>query len=410
MWVILAQGLTAIGALASIKVATTVLGPENYGRFAAAVAVAAIIQICLFGSISQAAARFLFLAINAGNWTSYVRSLVRLVSGASAIIVLLCGLSYLLPFDIGSTTPVWLLMLFPIVAGCQQVLTTALNAGRLRKAVALAQGVETIVRPMMMLGASFAFGAEISAVLAAYIASSLLVLAVLWAVFVRFRKEILEGKPATPSVVGADLFGQMIAYVLPFVVFGVVGAVGSHGERFLLAAWLPWEQVGVYALLSQLALAPTVLLMNLVNQFYLPVVFQHDPHGKKVLAGTARGYFIVSAVGTAVLATAIVVAGPDLVRLASTRAFLGYEYLLVPLVISAALFGMAQQLWLPGLRALRTVIYIVPKTVHTVSLLTAAVLLVPAFGLTGMAIASLIAASLYALSVIVANRLVENAA
>jgi O-antigen/teichoic acid export membrane protein len=166
---------------------------------------------------------------------------------------------------------------------------------------------------------------------------------------------------------------------------------------------MPWEQVGVYALMSQLATTPTILLTSLINQFYLPVIFHQDPKGEGEFGPSFRRYLLVSAMGTAILAVSVLIAGPYLVRLVSTRDFLGHEHLLALLVVSAALFGMGQQLVLPGLRARRSFIYILPKVIHSAALLVAALLLVPAWGLGGMATASVIAATFYAASVLVAN-------
>jgi hypothetical protein len=98
------------------------------------------------------------------------------------------------------------------------------------------------------------------------------------------------------------------------------------------------------------------------------------------------------------------VGGPYLIPLISTKAFLGHEHLLALLVVSAGFFGMGQQLVLPGLRALRSYIYIGPKLIHSASVLLGAMLLVPGYGLDGMAIASVFAAALYGIAISVANK------
>ncbi len=108
--------------------------------------------------------------------------------------------------------------------------------------------------------------------------------------------------------------------------------------------------------------------------------------------------------GIVVLAFAVLVVGPYLIPLISTKAFLGHEHLLALLVVSAGFFGMGQQLVLPGLRALRSYIYIGPKIIHSAALLIGAILLVPGSGLDGMAIASVLAAALYAIAISLANK------
>lgn len=407
-WVVVAQGLNVVGALVSVKVATTLLGPADYGRLATALAVAGLLQLCLYGAISQTATRFLFLANIRGSLDLYFRALGILGGFAVAIVVAVWGLSYVLGLSDLLLVSNWMIFLFLVASGTQQVLVAILNAGRARKAVALVQALDAFGRPLIILLASLWIKPSPTIVLGAYTISSALVVLVLLVALLNLRERLSCSEPETPdsaeeAASETSLTRQMVAYSLPFVIFGVVGSLGSHGERLLLTAWMPWEQVGVYALMSQLATTPTILLTSLINQFYLPVIFHQDPKGEGEFGPSFKRYLLVSALGTAILAVLVLIAGPYLVRLVSTRDFLGHEHLLALLVVSAALFGMGQQLVLPGLRARRSFIYILPKIIHSAALLVAAVLLVPALGLAGMATASVFAATLYAASVLVAN-------
>jgi O-antigen/teichoic acid export membrane protein len=78
--------------------------------------------------------------------------------------------------------------------------------------------------------------------------------------------------------------------------------------------------------------------------------------------------------------------------------------LLWPLVLGAALFAVGQAMVLSGLAAVRPGIYIIPKAVQAAALVACAWLLVPRFGLPGMAWATVAAAALYILSVHLTNR------
>lgn len=406
-WVLVAQAFGVVASLASIKVATNYLGPADYGRFAAALAVAGIIQLCLHGAISQTAARFLFLAQAKNSLNEYFRTLAVLMGVAIVVVLMIWGLAHVLGLSTGLAVSNQLLFLYVTACGSQLVLVALLNAGRARKAVALANAIDALGRPLVIILAVVTFMPSPTVVLGAYTVSAALVVGVLVIALLRLRDTLSPMASTTQGESEAEgtLALQMMGYAFPFVLFGVVGALGTHGERLLLTAWLPWEQVGVYALMSQLAITPTMLLMNLINQFYLPVIFHQDPEGRANFAPSFRRYLLVSAVGTAVLAVAVLVLGPYLVWLISSKAFLGHEHLLVLLVISAGLFGMAQQLVLPGLRALRSFIYIVPKIIHSTALLASAYLLVTVSGLDGMAMASIAAALLYLVAVVVANTL-----
>jgi O-antigen/teichoic acid export membrane protein len=61
-WVGAAQAAAFLGGLATVKTAAVNLGPSEYGKLSVALAIIGIAQVCLYGSISQAATRFLSFA------------------------------------------------------------------------------------------------------------------------------------------------------------------------------------------------------------------------------------------------------------------------------------------------------------------------------------------------------------
>lgn len=402
-WVLVAQAAAVIGPLASVKIATSALGPGDYGRFAAALAIAGIVQVCLYGGITQTAARFLFFASATRSVDDYLRALAMLLVLAVVAVVAICLIAMLVGLREFLFTSNWLLGLFVVGSGSQAVLLGILNAARARRSVAILSLLDAIGRPVLIVLATTWFAPTPNTVLMAYVISAVVVSTLALAIPFSLRTQLL-GSGDVSYGQSRSLFSQMLAYAIPFVLFGIAGAIGSHGERLLLSAWASWDQVGVYALMSQIAVTPAILLTGFINQFYLPVIFHQDPAGTSEFHASFRRYLLVSGIGIAILAIAILFLGPFVIPLISTSAFLGHEHLLGVLVLSAGLFGMGQQLVLPGLRAFRSFIYILPKIVHSTALLLAAILLVPAYGLDGMAAASVVAASFYVASVLLANK------
>ncbi len=403
-WVVVAQSAGVIGALASVKAATTALGPGDYGRLAAALAVAGMVQVCLYGAISQGASRFLFFSTATRSLEDYLRALVMLLALAVGAVIAIWTVAYIAGIDGKFLGANWLLALFVVASGSQMVLLGILNAARARRSVAALQVLEAIGRPALIFASTGWLMTSPDAVLVAYVISATVISGIALTIPFGLRSKLLTAGEMTGMASDKSLFHQMLLYILPFVIFGVAGALGSHGERLLLAAWVSWEEVGVYALMSQIAVTPALLLTGLINQFYLPVIFHQDPGGTADFGPSFRRYLLVSAGGIAVLAFVVLIAGPYLIPLISTKAFLGHEHLLALLVVSAGFFGMGQQLVLPGLRALRSYIYIGPKIIHSAALLVGAMLLVPGYGLDGMAVASVSAAALYAMAITLANK------
>ena len=205
------------------------------------------------------------------------------------------------------------------------------------------------------------------------------------------------------GVTSEHLTWTMTTFAAPFVVFAVLGALGSHGERLLLAKWATWSEVGAYALMAQLVMAPNVLFTAVINQFYFPLVFQFDPGGTRKTTRGFRLYLLISILGVTAITAVIAFSAPLLIPLLSTRAFLGHEHLMWFLGLSAGLFCIAQQLVLPGLRLNRPAIYMPAKLVHSLALLGPSLILVPKWGIDGMGVASLGASATYLSAMLLAN-------
>ncbi|QIP01733.1 lipopolysaccharide biosynthesis protein [Bradyrhizobium symbiodeficiens] len=407
-WVIVAQAAAFIGGLATVKTAAAVLGPAEYGKLSVALAVVGIVQVCLYGAISQTATRFLAYASSHNLIREYERSLAKLVGFCSAVVCVFWigastfGVSSWLPLPIG------ILCIYAVINGIQIVLIATCNAARRRKFVAILQLAEAIIRPIFIVALTRIAAATANHAFVGYILStSTLVGAIIVAWSFSSRIERCDPDPdpdqIDESVTGEHLAWSMTSFAIPFVVFGLLGALGSHGERLLLASWASWADVGSYALMAQLAMAPNVLFTTVVNQFYFPLVFQFDPRGTREIKRSFRLYLLISILGIVGITVAVAASGALLIPIFSTKAFLGHEHLLWFLGVSAGLFCIAQQLVLPGLRLNRPGIYMPAKLVHSLVLLGLSLVLVPAWGVDGMGVASLLSSTAYLAATMLAN-------
>ena len=403
-WVVVGQIAAAAGALLAIKVCTNVLDPAEFGRFSAVLAIAGLGQACFFGPVSQSATRFLSVAreqnVLAGYWFSLIK--LYLLGSAAAIacglILTLAGLAYLLPM------PASLVVLYTLAAGLQTIQLAAINAARLRKWVAGLQIADALLRPALVLAVAFLTARSSSYVVSSYILTSAAIVATSAFLAVSSGRR-LRFPPSQPlrDVASSAVGRQMSSFASLFVIFGVLGAVGSHGERLLLIDFVSWQDLGIYALLMQLAMAPNLMMTNLINQYYLPMVFQSDPLASAKLGRSYHYYLFINIAGILAIAVCVSALGRWIVPLFSSTAFLGHQHLLRYLALSAGLFNLGQQLVLPGMRENRLSVYLPSKLLHSAALLCLALLLVPKWGITGMALASMAAAAAYTLSIICAN-------
>lgn len=407
-WVAIAQGAAFVGGLATVKVAATVLGPAEYGKLSVVLAIIGIAQVCFYGAISQTAMRFLAYASVHNLLKDYKLSLVKLAGVAAAFIVLVWGLAALFGLQRLVPVPVAILVAYAIVNGALMVAIAVCNAARERDVVGIAQTAEAFIRPLLIIAVTYLTIATAAHTLVAYLISTALVGLIIVALWTAKEGKIQSsvwdvrgGKGE--SVTATHLTWMMTTFAAPFVVFAVLGVLGSHGERLLLAKWVTWSEVGSYALMAQLVMAPNVLFTAVINQFYFPLVFQFDPGGTRKMTRGFRVYLLISILGVALITAVIALSAPLLIPLLSTRAFLGHEHLMWFLGLSAGLFCIAQQLVLPGLRLNRPAIYMPAKLIHSLALLGPSLILVPKWGVDGMGVASLAASATYLSAMLLAN-------
>lgn len=409
-WVAIGQLAVAAGGLVAIKVCTNVLGRAEFGRFSAALAIAGLGQVCFFGPISQAAMRFLSMATERRILGAYRSSLLKLyLIGGLAVVLcwlaaVLGGFNHMLP------VPVALIALYTLASGLQMILLAEINAARLRQWVAGLQVADALFRPALILAVAMLTDHSASQVILSYIVTTLIIVSVLFGLSAGLRSRELHLSPSPDVKRGHSLYTQMASFTWLFVLFGVLGAVGSHGERLLLVNFVSWEDVGAYALMSQLAMAPNLMLTSVINQYYLPMVYQSDPSGASRLGRSYQYYLLFSIVGIFAVAVSVAVLGRWIIPLFSSTAFLGHEHLLWFLALSAGIFNLGQQLVLPGMRENRLSLYVPAKLLHSLGLLCLAFLLTPTWGITGMAVASVVSATVYTLSVIGTNAYLARSA
>jgi O-antigen/teichoic acid export membrane protein len=311
-------------------------------------------------------------------------------------------------FELGDwlPLPIAMLSIYAIINGTQAVLIAVRNAARAREIVAIIQVAEAIFRPLLILVLSYLLVRSAQNIFWAYIFVTMLLVGALFAMGMFGERSDIRSEPGraeSEQLTGKRLTSDMIAYAAPFVAFGMLGVLGSYGERLLLPRWVDWADVGSYALMSQLAMAPNLLFTSVVNQFYFPVIFQSDPGGQRKLGRSFRLYFLASILGIVGITISISVLGYRLIPMISSAAFLGHEHLLWFLGLSAGLFCIAQQLVLPGLRLNRPAVYMPAKLIHSLMLLGLAITLVPRFGIDGMGVASLLSSMSYLLATALAN-------
>jgi O-antigen/teichoic acid export membrane protein len=202
---------------------------------------------------------------------------------------------------------------------------------------------------------------------------------------------------------------ELVEFGRPFIYFAAFGIVSTYADRWIIFGVLGAEAVGRYAAIYQLANAPVVLAVGMMNQFVVPVIF--DRAGGVATAAqsmqSTQLLYQVIGVFSAILIILVGVAylfSEFFVGLVTAPEFVAYHHLLWIVVMGVGTFQLAQLLVLKGLSHNMTEEYVVPKLVQAVVLVLLLVLLTNAIGVVGVAWALFGSSAVYLCTVVWVNR------
>jgi O-antigen/teichoic acid export membrane protein len=183
----------------------------------------------------------------------------------------------------------------------------------------------------------------------------------------------------------------LLAFSLPLVPAGVAVFATSYAHRFVLGAWAPLDEVGLFGIASRVAALATLVLIG-VQTALTPLVYAHhaEPGTPARLARLAEGFW-----GAALLACLVLALfGRELLALLATPAYAAAAPLVAWLAPAALLAQM--YIFAPGIPIARKTHWQLALTLVAAGLgLALAFALVPRWQALGAALATLAAAAVF---------------
>lgn len=412
IWVIVGQILTFIGGFAGIKILTNVMGPEGYGKLALGMTIAGMMNMFVFGPIGQVILRFFSIYRERNELGSYfylLKKAHKTSSVAMIIIAVLIGL--IINQWVGREWALLLIMamLFGIASGINGSFLSLQSAVRQRKVVALHQGIDACLRPVLAVVALYLFNNSGYSALIGYL-FGMLIITTSQGIFALRNDEIRlhwHGKKLDKNK-ERDNISEFFSYGFSMTIFAGFAAVSMYSDRWILQSLLGEREVGIYVATYQIANAPIALLVGMINQFAVPVIF--DRAGAMTSAEQAensarllRQAIALSSVVMFAVVIAAIIWGELIVKVLTTSAFAEYYKILWVVTLGIALFNIGQMLSLKGFYYNRTNVYLLPKAIQAVSFVISAFFLTKLYGVLGMALTLAFSSLLYLLAVYLVN-------
>lgn len=268
-WVLIGQGLAALGTLVGIRILTQVVTPGIFGAVALLMGVAAFVVGLFCTPLIQAALRF-YPELHVSNSVHQLRRIIgaklRRNMTLAVLLLALAGGLYTAGGG-GSWLVVLLLAALVIVDAARTLETSLLNAARRHKPFALWAVAEAWARPLAAVALVVLVGLTTGSVLAGYaLASSVLLIVV----YVGLQREGIHrtddaGEPRR------DLTHAIGRYALPLAPLAIVGWLSGLSDRYIIGGVLGLSDAGIYAAAYGLVSRPFLMIGQVVELTLRPV-------------------------------------------------------------------------------------------------------------------------------------------
>lgn len=286
-WLAIGKLLTALGAIASIRLLTDILPPADYGELMLGMSGAMLAQALLFSPISTTLQRFYSASREQQSGAGYWRVATSAIKAGSGL-VLFAGLVLALVLAAsGHADRVSLVAAataFAVGSGFGGTYDSVQNAARNRRLVAIHQVVDQWLRIAMALLLVAWIGPLGSAGMAGFALAAWLTAASRWWNFKSLRRAF-----QTETGSARESRDAMVGYAWPFVCWGFCYWATNACDRWTLRLFSDAAEVGYYAVLFQLGIYPLQLITDLMQQLLGPIFFSRAGDGRD--AQRMRGVF-----------------------------------------------------------------------------------------------------------------------
>lgn len=411
LWVIAGQSLNVILGFAIIKILSR-MGTESYGNYALIITFAALLGLIFYGPLQQGFIRFYYVYSAKGSANIYASLLIKIILTSFSIFILIAIAIGLLK-DFISIPFSFLFVLaasaFVIISKISETFNSLFNLLRKRRENAIIQFGEKAIQVILLLILFNQKRLFLVEVISLFLFTSI-VFGILKMIL--FRK-FLPDEKKTPSENFVNEKNEMrrttIAYIIPFLIWGISGWLQSNGERWIISGLLSVSDVGVYAIMMSLVNVLVAIPNNMIVEFATPIIFQqYSDLTDKIKIKTGFRYiklitlvvFILSIFSAAV--TFFI--GKTFIELISSKSFSTYWQLLPFLCLGTGLYLTGQAQAYLGMALNLPKKYLLPKIMIGVLSIVFNFIFIKTFGINGIAYTILLTGLLYLLHISFINK------
>lgn len=407
-WILVGQALGFVGGFIGIKMLTNILGPAGYGQLSLGLTIAGIFNLLIYGPIANVVSRYYSVCRERGTLGVYFSVLKKSHKILAAVLFTLSLVAGIIGWLISGRewgVLIGISTLFGVVSGINASYVSLQSAIRDRKVVAIHQGADVWIRIGLSILFLYLFHKSGYTALLGYLVGTLFI-TISQNIFARKKHEISQYWDE--SNFNSAVFTEFYQYALPFVLWSGIAYVTIYGDRWILQALFGEKEVGIYSALYQIASSPINILFTMINQLVTPIIFERagaltSPEQFQRSSHLLRQTVLIMTVIYAVLVVLIYLLSKVLVSLLTSHDFVAYHNVLWVIALSISIFNIGQLLATKGLYCNKPRIYLMPKTIQTLSFILCAFLLGSRYGIYGVAVGLCISSIVHMFLVIMVN-------
>ena len=279
-WVVVGQIAALLGSVMLLRLLTESLDPTQFGQLALGLTIVGFANAVLMGGVVASVGRFYSIAAEENDLPSYLRAAFRMMSYATAVVVVIALVMVGVLLWFGYTQWLGLViaaLILSVLGGFNAAIGSIQNAARQRSIVALHTGLDPWLKILFIFILMLWLSSSSTAVLLCYAFASLLIF--ISQLF--FLKRLPQIRDVVILVSNKkEWTRKMWLFSWPFIIWGVFGWVQISSTRWALQTFGTTADVGYYSVLSQLGYIPIQTLISLFMTFLNPIIY--------AMAGNAR--------------------------------------------------------------------------------------------------------------------------
>jgi O-antigen/teichoic acid export membrane protein len=270
-WVIIGQIFSVVGTLILVRVLTSYLEPNEYGRLALGLTISGVATNVIMAGFNPGVIRFYNVAENKNQLSSYFHASRNLMYKGMCALVIFSLFILIILYLIGLEKWLFLTAIiapFSIFYGLSTLFNGIQNAARQRATVAFHNGLDSWLKIALAISFIRMIDNTATSVVMGYACSALLILSSQ----VYFIKRLIPIEPVDKknSIQWAN---DMVRYSKPFLIWGVFGWFQQSSARWALEWYSTTDDVGYFSLLSQIGYSPILILTTILFTYVSPIVF-----------------------------------------------------------------------------------------------------------------------------------------